>query len=241
MNQGSHIFHKFDEELEGLRSRVLAMGGLVEEQVADALKAFVESDSLLAERVSERDHEVNGMEVLLDEECARILALRQPAAGDLRLIFAIIKTITDLERIGDQADRIAKVATDLSHLNTPRDQVLSIRHLGEQVRAMFREALDAFARMDVEGALQVIKLDVTNDREYRSILRQLITYMMEDPRSIRGALDVVWAARALERVGDHTKNICEYLVYMVRGKDVRHTSHDDAAPELDDSDADQPI
>ncbi len=230
MSQGSHIFHKFDEELEGLRSRVLAMAGLVEEQVADALKAFVESDSQLAEQVSERDHEVNGMEVLLDEECARILAIRQPAARDLRLIFAIIKTITDLERIGDQADRIAKVATDLSHLNTPRDQVLSIRHLGEQVRDMFREALDAFARMDVDAALRVIEFDVVNDREYRSILRQLITYMMEDPRAIRGALDVVWAARALERIGDHTKNICEYLVYMVRGKDVRHTSRNEEAP-----------
>ena len=224
-NLGSHIFRQFDQELEGLRNRVLTMGGLVEEQLGDALTAFFEGDSTLAETVIERDREVNGMEVRLDEECARILAIRQPAAGDLRLIFAIIKTITDLERIGDQADRVARAALETreqASLPRSKDHKYSIRHLGDQVHQMLRDALDAFARMDVERAREITRQDKVVDNEYESIMRQLITHMMEDPRSIRGALDSVWAARALERIGDHTKNLCEYLIYMVEGTDVRH-------------------
>lgn len=219
-----HISRKFDEELERLRSDVLAMGGVVEEQIGDAVGAFVNADSELAERVSQRDHEVNGLEVALDEKCSRILALRQPAAGDLRLIIAVIKTITDLERIGDQAERVARTVLRLGSDNSPiQEHYPAIRHLGGMVKQMLRDTLDAFARMDSEQALEILKGDQEVDREYEALTRQLVTVMMEDPRNIRGCLSMLFAARALERIGDHSKNINEYLIYMVHGKDIRHT------------------
>ena len=227
-NRGQHISRQFDQDIEQLRSQVLAMGGVVEEQIGDAVTAFVNSDSELAERVIARDHEVNGLEVALDEECSRILALRQPAAGDLRLIFAVIKTITDLERIGDQAERVVKTVLRLGSDGPMHEHYPAIRHLGEMVKQMLHETLDAFARMDPDEALKILEGDREVDREYEGITRQLITVMMEDPRNIRGCLSVMFAARALERIGDHSKNINEYLVYMVHGKDIRHT--DNIAP-----------
>ncbi|HUO82070.1 MAG TPA: phosphate signaling complex protein PhoU [Gammaproteobacteria bacterium] len=223
MEFAQHISHRFNEDLEGLRSRVLAMGGLVEEQVAKALDALVNGDSQLGLQVAHDDDKVNEMEVAIDEECNRVLARRSPTASDLRLIVAIIKTITDLERIGDEAEKIGFLASRLASVERPSNNYREIRHLGRHVGQMVRDSLDAFARLDTESAVKVIKSDSVVDEEYELISRQSITFMMEDPRTIRRVLDVLWAARALERVGDHAKNICEYVVFMVQGEDVRHT------------------
>jgi phosphate transport system protein len=172
------------------------------------------------------------MEVSIDEECSRILATRAPAAGDLRVIVAIIKTITDLERIGDEGEKIGYIASRLATMERPADKYREIKHLGRIVSDMVHDALDAFARMDAESALRVARQDRLVDEEYEAIQRQSITFMMEDPRTIRRALDVMWVVRALERIGDHAKNISEYVIYMVYGKDVRHTSLDDVEREL---------
>ena len=222
---GHHISQQFNDELEDIRNRVLTMGGLVEKQLADAITSMVEGDVELAESVVANDHRVNGLEVAIDEECSRVLARRQPAAGDLRLVVAVIKTITDLERIGDQAERVARFSLRLAE-NSHEGYFQELQHLADSVRQILNEALDAFARMDVEAALEVARSDIAIDKEYDSIMRQLITVMMEDPRNVTRVLDVMWSARALERIGDHAKNICEYVIYLVKGKDVRHISID---------------
>jgi phosphate transport system protein len=229
---GPHISRRFNEDLEGVRTRVLQMGGFVEQQLTQAVAALTEADSRLGEEVARNDHKVNQMEVSIDEECSRILATRAPAASDLRLIVAIIKTITDLERIGDEAEKIGYIASRLATMERPADRYREIKHLGRLAQHMVHQALDAFARLDADGALKICREDRVLDQEFEAIQRQCITFMMEDPRTIRRALDVVWVARALERIGDHAKNICEYVVYMVHGKDIRHTSLDDAEKEL---------
>jgi len=220
----AHISHQYNAELEDIRSRVLAMGGLVEQQLANALTALVESDIGLAEQVLSSDYKVNAMEVAIDEECTHIIARRQPTASDLRLIMAVIKTITDLERIGDEAERIGRMALQLSKVGTLKKQCMELENMGAQVKKILHDSLDTFARNDPHSALQVARSDLQIDRQYESIMRQLITFMMEDPRSIPRALDVIWSARALERIGDRARNICEYVIYLVKGKDVRHTS-----------------
>ncbi|MCX8048431.1 MAG: phosphate signaling complex protein PhoU [Methylohalobius sp.] len=219
-----HISKQFEQELEDIRHRVLVMGGLVEAQVADAIKSLLENNVTLAEEVIANDYKVNSMEVEVDERCTQILARRQPTARDLRLVLAVIKMIADLERIGDEARRIARVALDLSACYPKRNQLSEVEQLAFQVRSMLHNALDAFARMDVEFALKIVEQDRQVDKEYESIVRQQITYMMEDPRSIPIALDIMWSARSLERIGDRSCNICEYLIFYVKGKDVRHIS-----------------
>jgi phosphate transport system protein len=227
-----HISRRFNEDLESVRTRVLTMGGFVEEQLQKAVTALVEGDSGLGEAVAQDDSKVNDMEVEIDEECSRILATRSPAAGDLRVIVAIIKTLTDLERIGDESEKIAHLASRLAGMERPADKYREIKHLGRQVAQMVHDALDAFARMDAQAAVRVAREDRNIDEEYEAIQRQCITFMMEDPRQIRRALDVMWVVRALERMGDHAKNICEYVIYMVHGKDVRHTRLDEIEREL---------
>ncbi|RRQ22615.1 phosphate transport system regulatory protein PhoU [Thiohalobacter thiocyanaticus] len=202
----------------------MSMGGMVEQQVADAVRALVEGDERLADVVVNNDYKINAMEVSIDEECNLVLARRQPTAGDLRLLVAVIKTITDLERIGDEAERIARMAMHISDKSQIDRFHGRIEHLGELAGKMLKGSLNAFARMDVDMAVEVWREDQKLDKEYDGIMRQLITLMMEDNRSIPCALDAMWAARSLERVGDRASNICEYVIYLVRGKDVRHTS-----------------
>jgi phosphate transport system protein len=222
-----HISRRFNEDLESIRTRVLAMGGFVEVLLGKAITSLVEGDSKLGESLAVDDLTVNGMEVSIDEECSRILATRSPTAGDLRLIVAIIKTITDLERIGDEGEKIGRIASRLAAQERPENKYREIKHLGRIVSQMVHDALDAFARMDAQAALRVAHQDRIVDEEYESIHRQCITFMMEDPRSIRRVLDVMWVVRSLERIGDHAKNLCEYVIYMVHGKDVRHTRLED--------------
>lgn len=219
-----HISKRFNEELEETRNQVMKMGGLVEQQVNDGLKALLNADLNLAQKVVEMDVEVNSLEVDIDESCTQILARRQPAASDLRLMVSIIKTITDLERIGDEAAKLGKNALKLSDNGEAARQFVELRHLGEHVNATLNKALTAYARLDVNTALEIIQNDQAIDEEFDNISRLLITKMMEDPREIKNALRISWCARALERIGDHTKNICEYIVYLVKGKDVRHTN-----------------
>jgi len=227
-----HISRRFNEDLERVRGKVLSMGGFVEQQLAKAVTALVDGDSLLGEAVARDDYQVNSMEVSIDEECSRILATRAPTAGDLRVIVAIIKGITDLERMGDECEKIGNIASRLATQERPADKYREVKHLGRIVQDMVHDALDAFARMDAVAALQVARQDRLVDEEYESIQRQSITFMMEDPRAIRRALDVMWVVRALERIGDHAKNMCEYVIYMVHGKDIRHIRLDDVESEL---------
>lgn len=223
LNLDHHISQKFNEELENVRKKVLKMGGMVERMIEEAITAIVTGNSELAQNVMAADHRVNGLEVAIDEECTRILARRQPTASDLRLIIAVIKTITDLERIGDEAEKLAYLGMRLSEVERPPHNYRELQHLGDHVRGMVHKALDTFARMDAEDAVKVALEDEKVDEEYEALTRQCITFMMEEPRSIRRVLDVTWCARALERIGDHAKNLCEYVIYLVEGKDIRHT------------------
>ena len=225
MGVNVHLSKQFDAELEAIRSRVLEMGGLVESQIRRALDGFASGERALLDDVIDTDHRVNAMEVALDGDCSQVIVKRQPAANDLRLIVAITKTVTDLERIGDEAQKIARMAKSIHErgLDGRAPRTVDVRHAAGVALAMLRSALDAFARLDVSAATDVIRDDAAIDSEFRSILRQLITYMMEDPRTISSALDVVWVAKAIERIGDHAKNMAEYVIYIVKGTDVRHT------------------
>ena len=222
-----HISRQFNEEMEDIRNKVLAMGGLVEQQVDLATKAFMGYDMESAEKVVQHDQLVNELEKNIDHECSEIIARRQPAAFDLRMLIATIKIITDLERIGDEAARIARMTMRLEGSDYYQDKYFEIEHLLELVKDMLNGALDAYARTDVEEVVEITAQDAKVDREYTSITRQLITQMMENPRNITRALDMLWTARALERIGDHSCNVCEQVIYMVKGKDVRHVSREE--------------
>ncbi len=231
---GQHISRRYNEDMERVSARVMQMGGFVEQQLRRAVTALVDGNSALGEEVAREDYRVNQMEVEIDEECGRIIATRQPTASDLRVMVAIIKTITDLERIGDEVEKVGYIAARLAGMEKPADNYREIRHLGRLVTEMLHDALDAFTRLDTKQAFEVARRDRKVDEEYEAVQRQNITFMMEDPRSIRRALEVMWVVRALERIGDHAKNICEYTVYMVHGKDIRHLSLDDAERQIRD-------
>jgi len=221
-----HFSSQFNQELENLRSRVMVMGTAVEQQISAAVNSLETGNPTLARTVVGGDLQVNTLEIYVDEECGRILARRQPAAGDLRLIVAIIKTVTDIERIGDQAKGVARMAIRMSEVAQDKRRP-SLLRLGELAREMVHKALAAFAQMDVDLALEIARADIGADEEYESIMRHLTNVMIEDPQTVSWALHLVWAARALERAGDHAKNIAEYLIYIVQGTDVRHISIED--------------
>ena len=221
--EGERAIHRFSEDLETVRTAVLNMGGLVEEQFERATRALSEADSELGLQVANDDSKVNKMEVSIDGECSRLLATSGATASDLRLILAIIKTITDLERIGDEAKKMGMLAAGLAAVERPSTNYRDLRNLARHVKEMIHRALDAFARLDDKEALEVVKSDDIVDEEYETIYRQAITFMMEDPRTIKRVMDITWIARSLERIGDHAKNICEYVIFMVYGEDIRHT------------------
>lgn len=217
-----HISHQFNRELENLRQKMMAMGGTVEDMLAKAIQAIADGDTELANKVIETDDQVNAMEKRLDEECTLVIARRQPTASDLRLVFAIIKAISDLERIGDEAEKIGRWAIALADFERPRNDYREIELLGHTVLEMLRLSLDGFARMDPEVAVELLRKDQKVDQEYESIFRQYYSYMMEDARNIRRVLDALLVAKSLERIGDHCKNVGEYIIYLVEGRDLRH-------------------
>ncbi|MDD4977085.1 MAG: phosphate signaling complex protein PhoU [Gallionella sp.] len=233
MSSNDHISKQFDTELESIRASVLQMGGLVESQIKSAVESLVKSDVNLMTRVIAEDHRVNAMEVKIDEACSQMIARRQPTAGDLRLIMTVVKTITDLERIGDEAEKIARMAKMLSQKNVlSKPRYHEIERASEIAVDMLRKALDAFARLDVVMAAQVVRQDDQVDEEFRGIMRYLITFMMEDPRTISTALEILFVAKAIERIGDHAQNMAEYVIYMVKGRDVRHVTVDEIEREV---------
>ncbi len=226
-DHSQHISQMFNSDLAELKARFLLMGGLVEKQLSDGVLALIEGDGYLADEVESRENEVDEFELIIDEECTQIIAKRQPAASDLRMLLSILKMIGDLERIGDEAYKIAKMARVLTEEGESPRGYVEVRHISEQVRVMLSESLDAFARYDSELALAVMRKDKVVDREYKSATRSLVTFMMEDPRSISRVLSVMWVLRALERIGDHACNIAEHVIYMVNGKNVRHVPLDE--------------
>ncbi len=219
-----HISQQFNIELETIRTHLSEMGGMAQRQVNDAIQALIDADVEKAEQVVRADNKVNSMEMSIDEECVRILARRQPAASDLRLVIAVTKAITDLERIGDEATKIARQAMALNKDGHSPKGYVEVRHIGGHVSRMLQDALDSFARLDVETALTVVQTDRVVDMEYGTAMRELITFMIEDPRSITRVLNIMWSLRALERIGDHARNLAQYVIYLVNGEDVRHSN-----------------
>jgi phosphate transport system protein len=218
-----HISEQFDAELDAVRGLLMEMGGLVEQQLHDAAQALISQDDELAGKVRSSDARVNQLEIDIDEQCIHIIARRQPAASDLRTLITVMKASTDLERIGDEAGRVAKMAQALSGMEYPADQYNDFRHIASLTEEILTRSLDAFARLDVDGALKVIESDEAIDQAYNAIVRERGTTMRKDASGIDRAMNVIWAARALERIGDHAKNLSEYVVFLVKGKDVRHS------------------
>jgi phosphate transport system protein len=223
MNEKSHLSSQFDEDLSALRSHVLQMGGLVETQISAAIEAYSKGEVSSVKHIVETDRKVNDLEKAIDDDCAHLIAKRQPAASDLRLVFGISKIVTDLERAGDEAKKIAKGVRRIYEAGQmPSQYGIGVRHIAEAALTMLRQSLDAFARLDAEMAVKVIQADVDVDTEFKSIMRQLITHMMEDPRTITTSIDIIWIARAVERIGDHAKNVAEHVVFIAEGRDIRH-------------------
>jgi phosphate transport system protein len=222
-----HLSTQFDAELSAISTRVLEMGGLVEAQVAQAVQALSEFSAESADEVLAREGRVNAMEIEIDRDLSTIIARRQPTARDLRLLIAVSKTIANLERVGDEAARIARTVQRLVAAGVSSRLRVPMSDLGfeaELATGQLRKALDSFARLDVERALDVLKHDDEIDKEFDGLLRKLITYMMEDPRTISSSIDLVFVAKAIERVGDHAKNLAEVVIYVVKGMDVRHNT-----------------
>ena len=217
-----HISEQYDLELSQIKELLMEMGGLVEQQVNHACSSLIGHDMALAETVRDTESRLNQLEVELDDHCVSIIAKRQPTAGDLRSVVSVMKVITDLERIGDEADRIAKMALTIADAKIPTDQYADFRDIHGKVGKMLSRALDAFARQDIESALRVIQADEEIDKGYNTLVRRCIEAMRDQPEEIENSISVMWAARALERIGDHAKNIGEYVIYQVKGLDVRH-------------------
>ncbi|WP_269532673.1 phosphate signaling complex protein PhoU [Chitinimonas sp. BJYL2] len=220
-----HISKQFDIELEAARAKILAMAGLVEEQFRDAMKALETGNPELINKVEETEKRVNALHIEIDDDCMHIIARRQPAASDLRMVLTVNKAVNDLERIGDKAAKIAgraRLIYEAGRVNVPRMSDLSYQ--AGIALTMLRSAFDGFARLDPSVASQVAREDIKLDEEFKAIQRQLITYMMEDPRTISLALEIIEIAKAIERVGDHAKNVAEYVVYLVKGIDIRHSA-----------------
>ncbi|HOW62218.1 MAG TPA: phosphate signaling complex protein PhoU [Candidatus Contendobacter sp.] len=229
ISQDAHTVKQFDVQLANLRNLVLEMGGLVEEQIKRAIQALDDEDITAAREVISRDQIINGLQVKADEDCVSIIALRQPLGSDLRLIMSLSKIVTDLERIGDEAEKIARMTVKIYEgIGSPPSAKLlrDVVPMAKLAQDMLHGCLDALARLDVEKAVEVAQGDDELDQEFQSALRRLITYMMEDPRTIGHAINVIFIVKALERIGDHSKNIAEYIIYLVKGKDVRHVSMD---------------
>lgn len=224
MELGQHISQRYNEELEDIRSKVLKMGGMVELQAENAVKSLLNHDRELAKVVSLADNKINEMEMEIDEDCIRVIARRQPTARDLRLVIAVSKVITDLERIGDEAEKIALYSKKLAKKRATTGMHADLAHLSELVLTILHDSLDAFARMDADQAVKILGSDKQVNLEFDNLSRLSITFMMEDPRHIKGTLRVNWCARSLERIAEHAQNICEYVIFLVKGKDVRHTS-----------------
>jgi phosphate transport system protein len=235
MMTGDHFSKQYDQELETIRSSILQMGGIVESQVKSAFESLDSGDQQLARQVVETDRRVNQLELDLDKAVNNVIARRQPTAGDLRMITGVSKTITDLERIGDEATKIARAAKWLheKEVSVRLPRVTDIQMGGEIARSMLQRALNAFARLDVVTAAEIIRDDAGLDEHFRGALRQLITYMMEDPRTISAAIDLVWVAKATERIGDHSKNIAEHVIFIARGTDVRHATPEEIARSIE--------
>jgi phosphate transport system protein len=231
MKSNPHISQQYDREIDHVRSLLMEMGGLVEQQLSGACKALTTHDTELAEAIKANDKRVNQLEVDLDEACVQILALRQPAATDLRTMVCAMKASTDLERIGDEAKRIAKMAIAVSRLAYPHDQYNDIRDLAELAARQVAGALDALARLDTDQAWTVIAADDALDEDYATIVRERVMRMAGNTAEIERALDVIWTARALERIGDHAKNIGEHVLYLINGKDIRHRAVSPPAPD----------
>jgi len=224
MELGQHISHRYNQELEDIRSKVLQMGGLVESQAENAVKSLLNHDKALAKEVASTDDNVNTMELDIDEECINVIARRQPAARDLRLVITVSKVITDLERIGDEAKKISLYAKKLAKKKSVIGMHSDLAHLSELVLSILHRSLDAFARMDADQAMRILSEDAKINVEVDNLSRLLITFMMEDTRHIKASLRVGWCARSLERIAAHSQNICEYVIFLVKGKDVRHSN-----------------
>ncbi|VTU22008.1 Negative regulator of Pho regulon [Variovorax sp. SRS16] len=220
-----HLSSQFDSELNTVSSRVMELGGMVESQIYQAVYALSEFDSEAADRVMETENRVNAMEIEIDRELSSIIARRQPTARDLRLLIAISKTTANLERVGDEANKIARMVKKIIESGSARAlPSIELRVAADLASGLLRKALDAFARLDTAAALSILKDDDLIDKEFDGFVRKLVTYMMEDPRTISASLDLLFLAKAIERIGDHAKNIAEFIIYIVKGADVRHTS-----------------
>ncbi|MCY3852158.1 MAG: phosphate signaling complex protein PhoU [Gammaproteobacteria bacterium] len=227
-----HTSSEFARFLKNVRSHTLEMGGLAEQHVSSAVQAFLDGNQKLAKKIAREDFKINALEVKIDEECSEFLALQHPVAMDLRTVIAVIKATTDLERVGDEAEKIARMTMQLDYQAVRKRHLRAVKHIARHVLDMLRKSLDSFARLDPEQALEVLKADAEVDQEYEAAIRQMITFMMEDPHDIRLVLEILWCAKALERIGDHAANICEHVLYQVLGKDLRHISIEQVEKEL---------